>query len=133
MVHCLVRDSYYQRNREAVLARRKARRAAEPERYREAGRLQMARWRKNNPRSSPYHGLTPAQIAERVKQQGGCGICRTTEVSKWHGDHDHATGRFRAVLCSRCNMGLGLFLDNPTLVRAAAAYLEQHQQLQELM
>lgn len=130
----MVSDSYYQRNREAVLARRKAQRAADPERYRIAGRQQMKRWRATNPRVSPHHGLSPAQIAERLRrQEGKCALCATDKTKQWHGDHDHATGLFRAVLCSKCNMGLGLFNDSPARVRAAADYLDHHAALHSLL
>ena len=124
--------SYYQRNRDAVLARRKARRLADPERYRIAGRKQMARWRATHPRISPSHGFTPEEIAARLETQGGCGICATKEAPRWHGDHDHRTGGFRSVLCPKCNMGLGLFDDDAARVRAAADYLERHAQLHAL-
>ena len=40
-------------------------------------------------------------------------------------DHDHKTGKFRAILCRKHNWGLGHF-DNPQLLRDAANYLEKH-------
>jgi hypothetical protein len=49
-----------------------------------------------------------------------CTIC--DEVPPvWHLDHDHETGTPRGWLCSRCNMGLGKFDDDPTRLRRAAA------------
>lgn len=116
-----------------MLARRKARRLADPERYRVSGREQMRRWRATNPRRSPYHGLSPEEVSERLAQQGGvCGLCKTESTKRWHGDHDHKTGAFRGVLCNKCNMGLGLFNDNVDLCQAAVAYLERHAELQKL-
>jgi hypothetical protein len=52
------------------------------------------------------------------EQEGKCTIC-----GKWcerlHIDHDHATGKFRGLLCLSCNSGLGQFGDDiPRLVRA---------------
>lgn len=41
-------------------------------------------------------------------------------------DHNHQTGAARALLCSRCNGGLGLFEDDPALMRRGIAYLEKH-------
>lgn len=38
-------------------------------------------------------------------------------------DHDHVTGQ--QLLCIKCNRGLGLFNDNPELLREAASYIER--------
>lgn len=53
----------------------------------------------------------------------GCAICGDKDT-KLCGDHDHANGKPRAVLCHRCNSGIGLLKDNPDICRAAAAYIE---------
>ena len=39
-------------------------------------------------------------------------------------DHDHQTLKIRGWLCAPCNKGIGLFEDNPGLLRAAIKYLE---------
>ena len=77
---------------------------------------------------SRYHGFTYTEVLARLaKQGGGCGICAITTPgnARWHGDHDHVTGKFRGVLCGRCNMGLGLFRDDPKLLVAARRYLKR--------
>ncbi|WP_207508211.1 endonuclease VII domain-containing protein [Klenkia brasiliensis] len=71
------------------------------------------------------YGLTRAEVhAMRVAQADRCAICGDQGAA--HLDHAHSTGAVRALLCSRCNMGLGLFLDDPDRLRAAVAYLEKH-------
>lgn len=66
-------------------------------------------------------------------QQGRCAICQSPEVNRQKGrlrklsiDHDHATGRIRALLCGGCNTGLGSLQHDPAILEAAIAYLEAH-------
>jgi hypothetical protein len=69
-----------------------------------------------------------------VAQQHKCAVCRKPEWRRGkHGepkslavDHDHGDGTVRGLLCTACNQGLGHFLDDPDLLRAAAAYIERH-------
>jgi hypothetical protein len=71
-------------------------------------------------------------------RRGRCGICGTTEPGGkgyWHLDHDHGCCPYgvragcakcvRGILCHFCNLGLGLFKDDPTRLRAAAAWVER--------
>jgi hypothetical protein len=59
----------------------------------------------------------------RVAQSDLCAICSTSIAESVHVDHDHATGKVRALLCPPCNKGLGHFRDDPALLLAAATYL----------
>lgn len=66
-------------------------------------------------------------------QNGLCAICRKPENLMIRGsvvslavDHCHTGGHVRALLCSACNTALGLFRDDPSVLRAAVAYLEKH-------
>jgi recombination endonuclease VII len=71
------------------------------------------------------YGLDRAGIAAlRAKQSDRCALCGDPRPG--HIDHDHATDQVRALLCERCNLALGLFRDDPSLLRAAADYVELH-------
>mgnify|MGYP001576209901 CR=1 FL=1 len=41
-----------------------------------------------------------------------------------HIDHNHTTGAVRGLLCTQCNVGVGMLKDSPAVLRAAANYLE---------
>ena len=41
-------------------------------------------------------------------------------------DHSHKTGKVRRALCSPCNQTIGLFNEDPELMRTFANYLEEH-------
>jgi hypothetical protein len=65
-----------------------------------------------------------------VQQDGVCAICKAAPAV--HVDHDHATGRVRALLCFNCNGGLGQFKDNPETLHAAAYYVSFHTARQQV-
>ncbi len=71
------------------------------------------------------YGMRDVDVrAMRASQGDACLLCG--EPDPGHLDHDHDTGRVRGLLCERCNLGLGLFRDDPATLRAAAAYVERH-------
>ena len=43
-------------------------------------------------------------------------------------DHCHKTKKIRALLCRKCNLGLGYFKDNTDFLKKAVQYLIDHQQ-----
>src|SRR2546425_2883267 len=55
-------------------------------------------------------------------QEGKCVICQLFRPTLCV-DHDHKTGKVRALLCRTCNAGLGDFRDNLTLLQRAILYL----------
>jgi hypothetical protein len=59
-----------------------------------------------------------------ARQIRECIICGETQSIQLAIDHNHKTGEVRGALCSRCNLGLGHFRDDPELLRFAALYLE---------
>jgi len=82
------------------------------------------------------YGIDEVQFNKLLSEQGGvCLICqkgetnhdfRTGELIKMSIDHDHVTGKNRGLLCGKCNRAIGLFEDNPILLRKAAEYLENY-------
>ena len=86
------------------------------------------------------YGLTIPEFEEMVRSQGGqCAICGTDKPGGsgvWHVDHDHtccstrkaSCGKcLRGLLCSRCNIGLGNFGDEPSVLDRAAEYIRKYQ------
>lgn len=62
----------------------------------------------------------------RQEQFFSCVICKMTEEQVGKNlvvDHNHATGAVRRLLCANCNVGIGFFKDNPSLLEMAANYL----------
>lgn len=89
------------------------------------------------------YGITLQQYSELYSAQNGlCAICgtagnnaattKTDHVGRGAAsgvlsvDHDHVTGKVRALLCQQCNHGLGNLQDSPELLRKAARYIEQY-------
>lgn len=64
--------------------------------------------------------------------EGKCAICKSEPTGegqqgeRLHVDHDHKTGLVRGLLCGNCNRAIGLLKDDSDLLRAAAGYLEFH-------
>ncbi|RUT24076.1 hypothetical protein C0V97_12350 [Asaia sp. W19] len=76
------------------------------------------------------YGLTIPDYHQKLKAQHyGCAICGQSDFGglRLSIDHDHQTGAVRGLLCSRCNVGLGHFSDNPEVLIKAADYLIQHE------
>lgn len=77
------------------------------------------------------YGITHADYEVMfAAQQGRCAICPATVPGGGYKhfavDHNHRTGKVRALLCHACNTGLGRFKDDPALLREAVAYLVKH-------
>jgi hypothetical protein len=83
------------------------------------------------------YGVTAQWYAAKLaEQEGVCAICMELETvtsgsdapRRLSVDHDHLTGENRGLLCSRHNLGIGLFDHDPALLRAAADYLERYKE-----
>jgi Recombination endonuclease VII len=60
-------------------------------------------------------------------QFGLCAICgQAPKDGKFHTDHCHTSNVVRGLLCTTCNLMLGLAKDNPEILIKAARYLKLH-------
>ncbi len=66
-----------------------------------------------------------------VKKCGGCRVVLPAGACRGCGstgplvvDHSHETDRVRGLLCSPCNLALGMVKDSPDVLRQLASYLE---------
>jgi hypothetical protein len=55
-----------------------------------------------------------------------CGKSKEPSGKRFHIDHDHTTGIIRGLLCSKCNMGIGIFDENIERLRSAISYLSNN-------
>lgn len=81
----------------------------------------------SNARLLYKYGLTVEDFEElSATQCHVCAICKQPPQGKKRlsVDHDHITGKIRGLLCDSCNIGLGMFRDNPTLLQVAIGYLQ---------
>jgi hypothetical protein len=85
------------------------------------------------------YGLTLEDYYALGDRQGWvCEICRE-DIEKDGGetltracvDHCHATGKVRALLCHRCNIGIGCFREDIDLFKQAIRYVRRHNWDQE--
>jgi len=80
------------------------------------------------------YGCSASQFdAMLAAQDGKCAICGSLETCTQQSrlrtlavDHDHVTGKIRALLCGGCNSGLGSFEHDPKVLEAAITYLQAH-------
>ena len=64
----------------------------------------------------------------RESQQYRCAICGTGEDSlkkKLVIDHCHNTGKVRKLLCTNCNVAIGMFKESPRIMFLAMEYLKE--------
>jgi Recombination endonuclease VII len=113
--------AYYKAHKEKLLALGKA--------HYKANKARMNLQSKTNHLRRRY-GLTPDECNQMLQGcDGRCPLCKTPFTELWNEqpqiDHCHKTGVVRGILCRACNQGLGLFKDNPKLLRAGARYLER--------
>lgn len=101
------------------------RKAVDEEHLRLELRKHHAARKSEDARRLRVYNLSVVEYRNILAQQNGvCAICREPDRELCV-DHDHKTGRVRALLCNGCNSAIGFLRESPLLARAAATYLEQ--------
>lgn len=97
--------------------------------YQEEHRAEVNARRRRNQLKAEF-GITRDQYEALKTEQGDkCACCGTSEpggVGEWHVDHNHQTKAVRGLLCSKCNIGIGLFGDSIGRLEKAVDYLKKH-------
>lgn len=72
------------------------------------------------------YGMTTEDYDSLYKAQNGrCAICECK--CQLVVDHDHNTGDVRGLLCSTCNVGLGMLKEDPQIATSLVRYLEAYE------
>ena len=73
------------------------------------------------------YGVTEEQYNNMILSQNNlCAICSQPSTRTLNVDHDHETGKVRALLCINCNLGIGNFQDSLVYLQNAVDYLNHH-------
>lgn len=126
---------YYQRNRILLRRRQVEWSRNNPDKARENRRKDLEKHRQKRLASRKAaritrYGITLEQYQDmELSQSYLCAICRQPpeklngKTKSLNVDHYHFSGKVRGLLCTRCNTGLGQFLDSPDLLHRAIEYL----------
>ena len=107
--------------RDGKAAYQRAHRAANPDLYRDK------ELRKN-------FGISLDDYLAKLDDQFGvCAVCERPETAVRNSrklwlavDHNHTTNAVRGLLCTNCNVAVGMLCDDPSLLRRAADYLDRY-------
>jgi len=111
-------------------------------RYRKEHAEELAEYYKRHDKSRPdkgsrsrrssqmkyYYGISLEDYEEMESNQGcKCAICgKFNDTGKrLFIDHNHSTGKVRALLCGKCNSMIGYAYENIATLKSAIQYLEK--------
>lgn len=130
--------AYNEKNKEKILLRKKQFYQSNKKRltkiqteYNKTHYAEMRAYQRAYYRLKCY-GLDKATFDKMLcDQHGKCGICGmvfdlNAKITSPHVDHNHITGKVRSLLCHKCNLGLGYFLEKPEVLIKAAEYIKYH-------
>ena len=102
---------------------------------REKSRIKSLEFRKNNKGYQRKYdlkrtyGITLEEYNDMLKSQNNsCKICKSENAggihNKFYVDHCHKTGKVRGLLCTGCNLALGVFRDSIEIMLRAIEYIK---------
>lgn len=113
-------SEYYKKNSEKIKNR--------IQEYKRLNPAKVKQFMKINHLRTSYN-LSLIDFEKLSERQGNVCRCCNIHVSELKKglfvDHCHKTGVVRGLLCQKCNMGLGLFNDDPHLLIEASKYLKE--------
>jgi hypothetical protein len=117
-------------NREKCLAYHRKWATANPDKV----KASVQQWLDKHPRyqtewaRSKRTGCSPEQFRTAFDKQGGCcALCHLPMLEEPRADHNHETGKFRALLHNHCNLAIGMFNDDIRRLFEAIEYLNLFQ------
>lgn len=133
-------DGKEKRCRDCILKMRSKNYYKNHEINREKARIKALDFRKNNKGYQRkydlkrIYGITLEEYNQMlISQNNSCAICKSTNPEGKHNkfvvDHCHKNGHVRALLCTRCNLGIGAFKDNVDNLQSAINYLNKYNRI----
>lgn len=128
-------STYYEKNREKILAQQRRYRTENAEMIHAYDRARGQRFRSglykdyDRARKILAYGVDAGTYSAMLSEQHGvCVICsKVNKNGRRLGiDHDHVSGRVRGLLCGKCNMAIGLLGDDAGVVTRALEYLKKN-------
>lgn len=116
---------YYEKHKAEVRARNKAWALAHPERLKAYSKKHEAV--KRNTKLQIKYGLSEAAyLLKFAEQKGLCAICEQPDERRALSiDHNHKNLQVRGLLCTRCNLLIGIAQENLKLLAASIEYLRK--------
>lgn len=75
------------------------------------------------------NNLRELKLIELSELNNKCAICGKSVNELGRAlciDHSHSTSKIRGLLCTKCNLGIGSFMDNIILLENAISYLKNN-------
>jgi len=122
---------YYENQKENILENKKAYYQDNKEEIKKNKRTYNKEQRKiiRDRLLKKFYGINLEQYNIMLENQKGiCAICSEPPSAKkaLAVDHCHITGKIRSLLCSRCNLAIGMFQEDNELMFKALEYLKKH-------